>query len=298
MEKRPTESAFLLDDAFSINTPQLVDERVTTPPGLCPSLAAVCARRPPVLVVLLALVFVQLAWAGYSIMVQALAVSTNPLVFSCYRDALVFPVLFGVSGLLEGWRAPFSHPIETLLFFALGAFLCLSQLFFMEGTFLSNADYASILTPTVALWTPLLSMGTCTEPLLRLRTPAGWMRLLGLLLGLLGAVTILAASWSLGPPPAAAPHLTLGILCLLGNAVSMAVYITLQRRFIFGPTASAPLLWEWRRFPIAATAWAYFFAALGSFFAAIYVMVTDPAAFVLNATQGGVLVYAILISSP
>ena len=120
-----------------------------------------------------------------------------------------------------------------------------------------------------------------------------------------------------GKPAAAASDRLIGIFFLLGNCSCMAVYVLLQKKFIFGTkkqkglssggggggntgTDMAGRSWaRWAPRPVAVTAYSYLFGALCMGIAAgiRYAINGDASVFVIpNATLPG-LAYAVLVAS-
>ena len=56
----------------------------------------------------------------------------------------------------------------------------------------------------------------------------------------------------------------LGTLFLLGNTLSMGLYIVTQKKYIFTPTS------RWKDLPINTTAWSYLAGAISMGFASLY----------------------------
>jgi drug/metabolite transporter (DMT)-like permease len=84
---------------------------------------------------------------------------------------------------------------------------------------------------------------------------------------------------------------TIGFFLLLGNTICMAVYVLIQKRFIFKSKTS-----RWKKYPIMVTAWSYGFGAFAMGLSTIY-FYQHPDQFVLPGTAWYALVYAVFITS-
>jgi drug/metabolite transporter (DMT)-like permease len=71
---------------------------------------------------------------------------------------------------------------------------------------------------------------------------------------------------------------TIGFFLLLGNTICMAVYVLIQKRFIFKSKTS-----RWKKYPIMVTAWSYGFGAFAMGLSTIY-FYQHPDQFVLPGT--------------
>ena len=90
----------------------------------------------------------------------------------------------------------------------------------------------------------------------------------------------------------------LGIIMLTGNCLSMAVYVLLQKHFVFSDKHTLKPS-RWAAYPIAVTAYAYLFGALCMAAAAgiRYAINRDGSVFSLPMAAVGGLAYAVLVSS-
>lgn len=249
---------------------------------------------PPLWLLVLALLTGQLGWAGYSVLLQGIgAESVDGLVFSFYRDLAAAPILLGTAFALEGVCYPRGWK-EPLLFFALGFFLWANQFFFIEGNFYSSADVASMFQPTIPIWTFVFSMVLGVEPVISFRTNVGCLKGIGVLLGVLGAVTVVGAT-TLGTSDKS-KNPFLGSIFLLGNTICMSLLVVGQRLAIFAKDKRA-FMAHWKTRPISITAWYYTFGSICSALGAIYPLVHNPKAFSIPASSAGPLVYSVLVSS-
>jgi len=83
-----------------------------------------------------------------------------------------------------------------------------------------------------------------------------------------------------------------GYISLLGNTLSFAIFILLQKRLIGRPRC------KWKDYPVATTAYCYFFGALYmGVFSCYYMMVGRAQEFILPQRSLFALLYAIFITS-
>lgn len=100
-----------------------------------------------------------------------------------------------------------------------------------------------------------------------------------------------------------AKNKVLGIIFLVINCGSMAVYVLLQKRFVFDKSPERKLdpldLGRWTAYPITVTSYSYFFGAM--FMAATagirYAINGDSSVFVIPKATFGGLAYAVFVSS-
>ena len=137
-----------------------------------------------------------------------------------------------------------------------------SQLLYLLGIYYTNANIASIFQPAIPVWTALLAIIVRVEPFPDFRTLRGWAKCLGILLAAAGAI-VMTVEKNTGK---AADHgdssnpsdiQFMGYIFLLGNTLSMAVYVLLQKIFIFDKEESC-----WKTKPVTVTAWSDMFGAM------------------------------------
>eukprot|EP00850_Spirogloea_muscicola_P007836 SM000040S14848 [mRNA] locus=s40:741712:744489:+ [translate_table: standard] len=201
---------------------------------------AMAAAEGPPWRVHAALAFAQLAYGGYHVVGKlALTGGVAVLPFCAWRDAIASAAL-----------APAAAALERVLG---------NQLLFMLGLDLTSPAYAAALQPAIPVFTFALALLTRMETV-HLERRDGQAKLLGVAICVLGAITMavyrgpqiaggpasaksdgFVASHSFGPPIAAADppgaallaplplsRRQLGILCLVGNCLCMAMYLTIQ----------------------------------------------------------------------
>lgn len=77
--------------------------------------------------------------------------------------------------------------------------------------------------------------------ILRLRSLQGWLKIVGILAAVAGAIVVVA----LGSKEGGGEKLILGNICLVINCMSMAIYILLQRR-VLGAQLALRSTWSHR----------------------------------------------------
>ena len=248
--------------------------------------------------VIAAIVTVQIGFGCYGVLLKKFNNDNpfNPVVFSFYRDIGCFFVLFAGARLLEGhvkWPALRELP----LFILMGVSGCwANQLFYLMGNFYTTADIASIWQPAIPVWTFILSVLFQVEAPPPLRKLHGAVKLLGVAFAIGGAVVMTlgkptvscagldesactdgehkhACQWDSSKTKCEATaekSVLLGNMFLLINTLSTAVYIILQKRFVFAKEAdrtgggAEQMLgaYSWSERPLLVTAWSYLFGAI------------------------------------
>lgn len=166
-----------------------------------------------------------------------------------------------------------------------------NQLLYILGVYYTNANIASIFQPAIPVWTALLAIITRIEPFPKLQKLHGWAKMLGILLAAAGASTMVVNKVKSGN--GALPEgYALGYFFLIGNTLSMAVYILLQKKFIFNKEEN-----EWKTKPITVTAWSYLFGTICMGLASLY-YVNKPEKFTYFPSEEIYpIIYAIFIAS-
>ena len=184
------------------------------------------------------LVTVQLIFGGYAIVVKlALNDSVDALVFSLYRD-LGASVVLGGACLLMGERKPVP-PSDRLLFLGVGFFgITITQTAMVVALQYVPAFNASLMQPSQPVLTLLLALLLRMETL-RLRSAAGSLKVLGILIGCAGATyTVLSAAHTKDETSEPAhPAGVSGIL--FGNAL---LVLQVARGALPAPLVPRPLL--------------------------------------------------------
>lgn len=172
-----------------------------------------------------------------------------------------------------------------------------NQLLYLLGIYYTNANIASIFQPAIPVWTALLAIIVRIEPFPDFRTLHGWAKSLGILLAAVGAIVMTVekktgqASDHSGSSSSGSVNFV-GYIFLLGNTLSMAVYILLQKKFIFDKEDSC-----WKTKPVTVTAWSYLFGAMFMALASLY-YVNKPEKFTYFPQEEVYpILYAIFIAS-
>lgn len=166
-----------------------------------------------------------------------------------------------------------------------------NQLLYLLGIYYTNANIASIFQPAIPVWTALLAIVVRIEPFPDFRTVRGWAKCLGILLAAVGAVVMTIEKQS-GQAGSSSNIQFMGYIFLLGNTLSMAVYILLQKKFIFDKQDSC-----WKTKPVTVTAWSYLFGTMFMALASLY-YVNKPEKFTYFPKEEIYpILYAIFIAS-
>ncbi|KAJ7386995.1 hypothetical protein OS493_003957 [Desmophyllum pertusum] len=173
------------------------------------------------------------------------------------------------------------------------------QLLFLLGIYLTNANLAAMFQPAVPVWSAFLAMISGVESPPKLTKSHGLAKILGILLAVIGAVTMTLGklrsnsseeSWLVSGSSVGSHFL--GCICLLGQTSSTAVYYIIQKKYIFNQPHSI-----WKTQPMAVTAWSYFFGAMFMALASL-TYANQPEKFTSFSKEAFYcLVYAIVITS-
>ena len=246
----------------------------------------------------LAIVVVQIGFGCYGVTLKKFNNDHpfNPVVFSFYRDIGCFVVLFCAARIFEG---PIRIPTlrEVPLFVALGLSGCwANQLFYLMGAFFTTADIASIWQPAIVVWTALLSILFRVEAPPPLKKLHGALKALGMGFAIAGAIVMTlgkqtvscagldhaictneahkhACAWNSAKATcgaASSKNGFLGNMFLLINTMSTAIYVIVQKQFVFAKPSErgssrlskALAAHSWSGTPLFVTSWSYLFGAI------------------------------------
>ena len=238
-------------------------------------------------VVCLALTVVQIGFGGYGVIVKKFAENNkaDPLIFCLIRDGCCFPVLL-LCALVAERKFVYPKGKKLLIFFILGTLGKLiahvrakpsnlittncqqlgmfgNQFFYIMGVYFAGADIASIFQPTIPVWTAFLALALRLEKPM-LRTFHGVAKLAGIFVATAGACVMLVNNFT----GHTSHRLVWGILFLLGNTTCMAIFIIIQKRYVFEDTHS-----HWSQMPVSVTAWCYFFGTVDMGLASLYYVI-------------------------
>ena len=167
-----------------------------------------------------------------------------------------------------------------------------NQLLYLLGIYYTNANIASIFQPAIPVWTALLAIIVRIELFPDFRTLRGWAKCLGILLAAAGAIVMTVEKNTGGDSSNSDDIHFMGYIFLLGNTLSMAVYVLLQKKFIFDKEESC-----WKTKPVTVTAWSYMFGAVFMALASLY-YVNKPEKFTYFPKEEIYpILYAIFIAS-
>lgn len=230
--------------------------------------------------------------------------SANAVVFSFFRDGCCFPVLLIAAALIEGGCKFPKSAKELAVFCGLGVTgMWGNQLFYILGLYYTSATVASCWQPAIPVFAAFFAIILGVEPFPPLAKCRGWLKLLGILCAAGGALVLTLGKPDTGTGTSdgstsaalgtecdgitnqtelclchkhengkshAASQASLGNIFLLLNCSCMALYINIQKVFIFRndkePEAVGSI---WKPNPVHITAWSYFFGALAMIITAV-----------------------------
>ena len=188
----------------------------------------------------------------------------------------------------------FFIPRELPLFIILGLGMFGNQLLYILGVYFTNANIASIFQPAIPVWTTLLAIIVRIEPFPDFRTLRGWAKCLGICLAAAGAV-VMALQKNSGKAANNSDTNDIqfwGYSFPLGNTVSFAIYILIQKKFIFDKEDSC-----WRTKPVTVTAWSNLFSTIFMGLASLYYVKSPEIFACFPKEEVYPILYAIFIAS-
>ena len=174
-----------------------------------------------------------------------------------------------------------------------------TQLLYLLGVYLTTANLAAMFQPAVPVWSTFLAMISGVEPPPKLTKSHGLAKILGILLAVIGAVTMTLGklrsnsseeSWLVSGSTVGSHFL--GCICLFFKTACTAVYYIVQKKYIFNQPHSI-----WKTHPMALTAWSYFFGIVFLALASL-IYIDQPEKFTSFSKEAFYcLLYAIFVSS-
>ena len=169
-----------------------------------------------------------------------------------------------------------------------------SQFLYILGIYYTNANISSIFQPALPVWAALLAIIVRTEPFPDFCASRGCAKSLGILMAAIGAtvMTLQKNSDTAADHGGSSEAKVLGYVFLLGNTLSMASYVLLQKKFIFDKEESS-----WKTKPITVTAWSSLFGTIFLALASLH-YVNQPEKFMYFPKEEiYAVLYAIFIAS-
>ena len=184
-----------------------------------------------------ALLFVQITFAGFSVVGKYVLLYLPPLALAGFRVIVVAPSLLAISLLRDKKSAPRSELPRLALLGLLG--VCINQILFVTGLHYTTAVNTAILMPSIPVFTMTIAALLRIERL----TARG---VAGVLLSVVGAMVMLdVTNFSL------ARETMLGNLLILLNCLSYAAFLVLARPVLL------------RIPPLMVIGWSYLFGGIG-----------------------------------
>jgi len=201
--------------------------------------------------VLLILVIIQVGFGTYAVVLKLFAQSAgvDPLIFSLFRDAASFPILFLAAVLLEGFtKLQLKH---MPLFFGLGLTgMFGNQVMYIFGLYYTSPTVASVFQPLIPVITTFLALILRIERF-ELDSFIHWAKIWGICTAGGGAIIMVMAHGVAGITLRA----LIGYVLLLGNTSAMAIYVLLQKKYLYVKDINGKDTPLYR--PITASAYSY-----------------------------------------
>ncbi|XP_065919166.1 uncharacterized protein [Dysidea avara] len=254
---------------------------------------------PPSWTVILALITVQTGFGLYPVVVKKFNTGlshsreSNPLIFSFYRDTLVFPVLVICAIVAERQlKVPSLKELPVFIMLGVLGMFC-NQLLYILGVYHVGPNIASVFQQLIPIWGTILAVLTCTEKIPPVNKLSTWCKLLGILVAAGGAIEMITTGGAINKDAKkdqSSWYTLLGYVFHLGNTFCMALYVLLQKKFVFMKNS------PWAKLPVSVTMWCYLFGSISMGLASIYYC-KQPEEFKLPVEQylGAVMIIVGLI---
>ena len=243
-------------------------------------------------IIVLALLTVQTGFGLHPVIAKKLGVGTNsnPLIFCMARDIGCSSILSIIALISDGWLG-FPNLRDSLVFLGLGVTgIFVSQVLYLLGVTLIGANFASIFQQLVPIWTTFLTVLACIEPFPSVKRLSTWLRLLGLLFAIAGAVEM-SLFHSASQYSANSQYSWLGFVFFISESLFKSVYLISQKRFIFEQPENF-----WRSHPIWVITWSYLSGSMLISLSSIW-YISTPSVFLIPTEEWAALAYSILITS-
>eukprot|EP01135_Chromosphaera_perkinsii_P009397 Nk52_evm73s1737 gene=Nk52_evmTU73s1737 len=252
----------------------------------------------PTWVVALALLGVQTGFAGWSVIMKRFGghddkIGTS-IVFSALRDPFGFLLLLAIAYWMEkGLYVP--RKSEWPTFFLLGLTGCFgNQVFFLLGLKLTTPVITCMAQPSVPIFTSVIAILLCFEPMPNLKAWGGWAKIIGISMTVCGGYLMILGNEqpaTSGGEEKKYPHMLLGDIFLLFNCISMALFLVLQKKLLFHAES------RWHNYPLSSMAWIYFCGTVLVGIAAIFCGIQDPSSWRFPTERLYPLVYSVFVTS-
>jgi len=209
--------------------------------------------------------------------------------FSLIRDACCFPILLGAAIFLEGKHYPKLRHLPLLFLLGLTGMFG-NQVLFIYGLFFTSSTVASIFQPLIPVITTALALLTKVENF-ECKKFSSWFKVWAICTSGGGAIIMVTSRGSLS----ISSNAFIGYLLLLGNTSCMAIYVLLQKKYLFykDEYGNDVKLYP----PISVSAWSYGMGALLMAVSTIPYGIYKPEVFVIETQVVYPLLYAIFVSS-
>jgi len=252
------------------------------------------------LIVAVTMTICQIGWASFSVFIKATTGGQknhlDALVFATLREVGAVVVL-SISALIVEGRRPFKFKWKHfLIMWGSGTIgVAIGQVLYVNGVYLAGASLAGIMQPLVPVLTCFLSLVFRLEVFMW-RTLLGWAKVGGILLSAAGTFWLVVSNFQ--------PSVSLknrdqmwGILVLIGQVFTSAIFIILQKKYIFKTDAEGNPKHLYP--PVTATAYMAWFAALDLGLALLIRSLIDPHLFdgIDNVDIVWPVLYAVFVAS-